>query len=133
MATQRESSPRVLYLSFYFPPSRASGVFRARATANYLAQRGWEVTTFTAPLRFLYEVVGSADEALADTVDPRIRVERPPIDMFAWEHDLRRIGWFRGTFPILAPSLHKLRIERLFPEQYGSWGRASLQIGRAHV
>lgn len=127
MATQRESSPRVLYLSFYFPPSRASGVFRARATANYLAQRGWEVTTFTAPLRFLYEVVGSADEALADTVDPRIRVERPPIDMFAWEHDLRRIGWFRGTFPILAPSLHKLRIERLFPEQYGSWGRASLR------
>ena len=29
--------PRILYLSFYFPPSRASGVFRARATANHLA------------------------------------------------------------------------------------------------
>jgi len=32
--TRPTRRPRILYLSFYFPPSRASGVYRARATAN---------------------------------------------------------------------------------------------------
>ncbi|MCP9967991.1 hypothetical protein [Actinomadura madurae] len=43
--------PRLLYLAFYFPPSRASGVYRPRATANRLTELGWDVTVFAAPWR----------------------------------------------------------------------------------
>jgi glycosyltransferase involved in cell wall biosynthesis len=127
MTIRRESGPpRLLYLSFYFPPSRASGVYRARATANHLANRGWDVTAFAAPLRFLHEVTGSVDEDLTATVDPRIRVERPEMDMYRWDKDLRTFGRFRGTFPILARNLRNRRSERFFPERYASWARASV-------
>ena len=119
--------PRVLYLAFYFPPSRASGVYRARATANHLAAKGWDVTVFAAPLRFLHDVIGSVDEKLAETVDPRIRVERPELDMFHWEHDLRRFSRFRGTMPQLARKAYTWRHSRLFPEQYASWAWASVR------
>ena len=56
--------PRVLYLCFFFPPSRASGVFRGRATANHLAQAGWDVTVLTAPREFFsYHLSGASDES----------------------------------------------------------------------
>jgi glycosyltransferase involved in cell wall biosynthesis len=112
---------RVLYLSFYFPPSRASGVYRARATANHLAGHGWDVTVLAAPLRFLHEAVGSVDEKLADTIDPRIRIERPSLNQFVWAGDIRGFGRFRRQFPQLAQALYN-GTQRLFPEHYHSWG-----------
>ena len=112
---------RVLYLSFYFPPSRASGVYRARATANHLAGHGWDVTVFAAPLRFLHEAVGSVDEKLADTIDPRIHIERPSLNQFVWASDIRGFGRFRRQFPQLAQALYN-GTQRLFPEHYHSWG-----------
>ncbi|HEX6967835.1 MAG TPA: glycosyltransferase [Micromonosporaceae bacterium] len=119
--------PRILYLAFYFPPSRASGVYRARATANYLCDCGWDVTTFASPLRFLYEAVGSVDEELLKTIDPRIRIERPTLDMFDWEHDLRQFSGFRGMFPLLARKIHVWQQTINFPEKYASWGWASVR------
>ncbi|MET7968253.1 glycosyltransferase [Micromonospora sp. NPDC005305] len=119
--------PRILYLSFYFPPSRASGVYRARATANYLAANGWEVTAFASPLSFLHRVIGSVDEQLAETVDPAIRVERPRISHFAWERDLRAYGRFRGLSPILARNLYNFGLKKFFPEHYLSWAVASVR------
>jgi glycosyltransferase involved in cell wall biosynthesis len=122
----RGRPPRVLYLSFYFPPSRASGVYRARAMANHLTARGWEVTSMAAPLEFLHRFTGSVDEDLADTVDPRIRVERPALNTFIWEKDLRRYGRFRRTFPRTARAMYELRQRHAFPEHYGSWGLAAV-------
>lgn len=119
--------PRVLYLAYYYPPSRASGVYRARATANHFMAKGWDVTVFAAPLDFLHTVVGSVDEKLAETVDPRIRVERPKVDMFPWEHDLRRFSRFRGTMPQMARKAYAWRQNRLFPEQYASWAWDSVR------
>jgi len=116
----RSRRPRVLYLSFYFPPSRASGVYRARATANFLAEQGWDVTVLTAPMRFLQDVAGSVDESL--TVVPGIRVERPELDYFKWEHDLRRFSRFRRNMPVTARRLYHAS-HRIFPEHYASWGR----------
>ncbi|MER5455136.1 glycosyltransferase [Micromonospora sp. NPDC002389] len=117
----------MLYLSFYFPPSRASGVYRARATANHLVQQGFDVTVCAAPLRFLYDVVGTVDEDLLETVDPQIQVERPEMNMNRWENDLRRFGRFRGTMPVLARRFEDWRTERIFPEQYASWAWASVR------
>jgi glycosyltransferase involved in cell wall biosynthesis len=114
--------PRVLYLSFYFPPSRASGVFRARATANHLAQAGWDVTVVTAPREFFeYHLNGAADPALEATVDPRIRVERPAMNTYMYENDVRRFGMFRRMFPNVASKLYHESQKRLFGEHYIGW------------
>src|SRR4051812_40064792 len=123
--TDNSRRPRVLYLSFYFPPSRASGVYRARATANHLAAHGWDVTVFAAPLRFLHEAIGSVDEKLAETVDPRIRVERPWLSNFIWDTDIRRYGWLRKQYPLVAMSLYNAS-QKIFPEHYHSWALASV-------
>jgi glycosyltransferase involved in cell wall biosynthesis len=121
MSAPQSRRPRVLYLAFYFPPSRASGVYRARATANHLAGHGWDVTVLAAPLEFLHGVIGSVDEALLGTVDPRVRVERPELDLSPWEHNLREFGRFRGTFPVLARRMQDRRDRKDFPERYASW------------
>jgi glycosyltransferase involved in cell wall biosynthesis len=119
------SRPRVLYLAFYFPPSRASGVHRARATANHLAADGWDVTVFAAPLRFLHEAVGSVDEKLSDTVDPRVRVERPWVSHFSWNSDIRTFSRFRRQLPTVARSMYQATL-KLFPERYHSWAAAAV-------
>ena len=116
----------MLYLSFFFPPSRASGVYRGRATANHLVARGWDVTVFAAPLRFLYGAIGSVDEELLSTVDRRVRVVRPGLSQFIWEHDLRQFSRFRGSLPVLARKVHAWGQAHLFPEPYGSWGLSAV-------
>ena len=118
--------PRLLYLAFYFPPSRASGVYRGRATANHFAAAGWDVTVFAAPLPFLYNVIGSVDEKLLETLDPRITVERPDMDLYRWEHELRELNWFRGTMPTVAKKFFVWREEKQFPEPYVSWARSAV-------
>jgi glycosyltransferase involved in cell wall biosynthesis len=123
--TDGSRRPRVLYLSFYFPPSRASGVYRARATANRLVADGWDVTVFAAPMRFLHEAIGSVDEKLAETIDERVRVERPWLSHFIWASDIRRYSRFRRQLPMLAMSLYKAT-QKLFPEHYNSWAMAAV-------
>ena len=50
MSGREGAAPRVLYLAFYFPPSRASGVYRAPATAHHLAAAGGGQTGVATPL-----------------------------------------------------------------------------------
>jgi glycosyltransferase involved in cell wall biosynthesis len=114
--------PRLLYLAFYFPPSRASGVFRARATANHFAAAGWDVTVLRAPDRFFDEVAGSKDPGLVAGIDPSVETVPVPMDFFAWETEVARYGWLRGNAPVLAKTLHEWRQRRSFPENYRSWG-----------
>ncbi|PWS51090.1 glycosyl transferase [Streptomyces sp. FT05W] len=120
---------RVLYLAFYFPPSRASGVYRARATANHLAANDWDVTVCAAPLDFLYDIIGSVDEGLSETVDPRIRVERPSLNQYSWQQDLRSYSKLRRTFPLMAKRFYEFGQEKIFPERYASWAWASVARG----
>ncbi|MFG2088484.1 MULTISPECIES: glycosyltransferase [unclassified Spirillospora] len=122
-----ERRPRLLYLAFYFPPSRASGVFRPRATANRLAELGWDVTVFAAPLPFLYGTLGSVDDKLMETIDPRITLVRPHLNRFVWQTDLREYSPFRAAFPQLAQSLYTWGQKHVFPEQYASWARAAVR------
>ncbi|RFS86644.1 glycosyl transferase [Actinomadura spongiicola] len=117
----------MLYLAFYFPPSRASGVYRPRATANRLTELGWDVTVFAAPLPFLYDSIGSVDEKLMETIDPRVTVVRPELNRFVWQTNLRDYSKFRGTFPQLAQSLYTWGQKHVFPEHYASWARNSVR------
>lgn len=121
-STQKGSRPRVLYLSFYFPPSRASGVFRARATANHLAEAGWDVTVLTAPKKFFsYYLDNGSDETLEATVDPRVRVVRAGMNAYHWETDVRQFGWLRGNFPVYTERLYRRIFKSTFPEHYIGW------------
>ncbi|MEU2573159.1 glycosyltransferase [Streptomyces anulatus] len=126
MKNRSDRRPRVLYLAFYFPPSRASGVYRARATANFLASKDWDVTVCAAPLDFLYDVIGSVDEGLSETVDPSIRVERPALNQYSWQQDLRSYSRLRRSFPLMADRLYEFGQEKVFPERYASWAWASV-------
>ncbi|MFI1829153.1 glycosyltransferase [Streptomyces sp. NPDC020412] len=118
----RGRPPRVLYLAFFFPPSRASGVFRGRATANHLAEAGWDVTVHTAPREFFETYLHDAcDPSLEETVDPRVKVVRPRMTYYAWERDIRQFGKLRRNFPTVAGSLYKLFQDKVFPEHYLSW------------
>ena len=115
------ASPRVLYLSFYFPPSRASGVFRARATANHLAAAGWDVTVHTAPRAFFEHYLKAADPALEATVDPRVRIKRLPLTMYPFEQDVRRFSAMRRNFPKVTQDLWEILQNRTFAEPYVGW------------
>ncbi|MGH3241777.1 MAG: glycosyltransferase [Spirillospora sp.] len=119
--------PRLLYLAFYFPPSRASGVYRPRATANLLVEQGWDVTVFAAPMPFLRNAIGSFDERLLESVDPRVNVVRPDLNQFVWQRNLRDYSRFRGAFPFLARSIYDFGQKHVFPENYASWARASVR------
>jgi glycosyltransferase involved in cell wall biosynthesis len=119
--TSTSRPPRILYLAFFFPPSRSSGVYRARATAEQLAAAGWEVTVHTAPREFFTRYIGSVDESLESGVDPRITVSRPKMGYFRWERDIRRYGRFRANMPVLANAGYNWMQRRFFPEHYASW------------
>ncbi|MDI1460064.1 glycosyltransferase [Catellatospora sp. KI3] len=124
----RRRAPRVLYLSFYFPPSRASGVFRALATANHLVRAGWDVTVCTAPREFFGEhLAGAVDESLDAEVDPRIRVERVPAGDYHWETDVRRFGPVRRRFPTVVDKLHRGAQKYVFAERYLGWAPGVLR------
>jgi glycosyltransferase involved in cell wall biosynthesis len=135
MALRLVRPPRVAYLSFFFPPSRASGVFRARATANHLAEAGWDVTVFTAPREFFVRhLAGAVDDSLEGTVDPRVRVRRAPVRAYGWETDVRRFGVLRRNFPTVCDQAYARLQRTVFPEHYLGWAPGLLAaVLRAHV
>jgi glycosyltransferase involved in cell wall biosynthesis len=113
--------PRVLYLAFFFPPTRASGVYRALATANLLAERSWDVTVATAPREFFTDYLKSYDPSLESYIHPAVAVERPRMGYFRWERDIRRYGRLRANFPSLANAAYGWTQRRVFPEHYAGW------------
>jgi glycosyltransferase involved in cell wall biosynthesis len=97
------SRPHLLYIAFFFPPSRASGVYRALATVRAFTDAGWDVTVITTEERFFEDEIGSIDRSLLDFVPDGVRVERVQFS-FRGEipvTDLKDLGWFRGNFPVL--------------------------------
>ncbi|MFG3343185.1 glycosyltransferase [Glycomyces sp. NPDC048151] len=111
--------PRLLYLAFFFPPSRASGVYRSRAVAERFTRDGWDVTVLSGPVGHFEETSGGLDEDLAATVDPAVRIERP-------EFTDRRGRWKR-----LLPRRGGDPLGRYgdFPEKYADWSRNAYHEG----
>ena len=120
-ARARSRRPRVAYIAFYFPPTRASGVYRSRATANHLAAAGWDVTVLTPQREFFTRYIRSYDGTLEATVRGDVRVDRVRFPARPWETDVHRFSRFRGTFPQLSQQVHKWAETRFFPEHYSPW------------
>lgn len=103
------SKPHLLYIAFFFPPSRASGVYRALATVKAFDHAGWDVTVLTADERFFEDEIGSVDASLLDLIPETVEVERVPFS-FRTEtsvSDLRDLGWFKGNFPLLSSGVRR--------------------------
>ncbi|GAB47080.1 glycosyltransferase [Mobilicoccus pelagius] len=108
-------------VAFYFPPSRASGVYRMLALANHLVESDFEVTVFTVTPDFFEHITRSSDESLLDAIDPRVHVERIPLPMQHLETHPRRFSWLRGNFPELHRRLTQRATKTVWLDQYGSW------------
>jgi glycosyltransferase involved in cell wall biosynthesis len=117
----RSPRPRVAYIAFYFPPTRASGVYRSRATANHLAAAGWDVTVLTPQREFFTHYIDSFDPSLEATVRGDVVVDRVRFPARAWEPDVRNFSWLRANLPTVSASLTKRLETSIFPERYSPW------------
>ena len=134
--------PRLLYLAFWYPPSRASGVYRALATSERFAERGWDVTVVTTSRRFLEEEIGSTDESLMDFVPESVEVVRIPHARLGRPRpDPRNVGWLHASYPILwrKASAARARLtaavgrnrSKAAPDRYTGWPDAvNLALGQ---
>lgn len=113
--------PRLLFIAFYFPPSRASGVFRSRAIANHFADAGWDVTVITPQREFFTETIRSVDETLEATVNPDVTIDRVHFPGRPWQTNLRELSWFRGNFKPVSDKLWTRLETAVFPERYAPW------------
>ncbi len=127
--------PHLLYISFAFPPSSASSVYRCTAVANGFAGAGWDVTVLTVDAGIWAEVTGT-DNRLLESVDHRIKVvhasdggsEEPN------RRDLRRYSRLRIEAPYIWKELFRRRSRKGFPEDFhASWfAPASEALHRIH-
>lgn len=130
------TKPHLLYISFAFPPSSASSVYRCTAVANGFAEAGWDVTVLTVEAGIWAEVTG-ADNGLLDAVDPRIKVvhvsdggsEEPN------RRDLRRYSRLRIEAPYVWKELFRRRSRKDFPEDFHALWRspASEVVHKIHA
>jgi glycosyltransferase involved in cell wall biosynthesis len=80
------------------------------------------VTVITAPHDFFnYYFDGSSDESLEQTIDPRVRIVRAPMNEYLWEKDVRRFSALRANFPVVVDRLSRTIQHRVFPERYIGW------------
>lgn len=120
-ATHLRTRPRIVYIAFYFPPTRASGVYRSRATANHLAEAGWDVTVITPQREFFTDYIESFDPSLEATVRGDVQVDRVRFPARAWEKDIRRWSRVRANAPQVSNAVNKWVENKAFPEQYSPW------------
>lgn len=99
--------PHLLYLAFFFPPSRSSGVYRALATVKAFDRAGWDVTVVTTSNRFFEEEIGSVDDSLLEAVPTNVRLERVEFSFRPPElnKQIRDLGWVAGNLPVLMRGL----------------------------
>jgi glycosyltransferase involved in cell wall biosynthesis len=117
------ATPHVLYVAWGFPPCRGGGVYRALATANRFAAKGWRVTVLTADRDTFVRYTG-ADPSLEERIDGRITVVRVPFSWPIHVTDLSQWSWFRMSAPSWWGKWRARRDRIQFPEVgYGPWRR----------
>jgi len=132
--------PRLLYLAFFYPPSRASGVYRAIATSQLFVRSGWDVTVVTVDRNFLDDELGSADASLERLIPTGVQVQRVPFTFSRHgEFPFDSAGLFAGYLP--GVYLKFAERERRspeptglagFPDRYWRWVKPVLErVGRS--
>lgn len=109
----------ILLIAFGFPPSRASGVYRAVAMAHHLTELGHAVTVIAGGADY-FELATGTDSTLEETLPAGLRIVRVPYA------DLRDSVVNRWTKRRAVKPRHWLtesEAERdaIFPERYGAW------------
>jgi len=94
---------RLLFLAFWYPPSRASGVYRALAISRAFVEAGWEVTVVTVDERFLDEEIGSTDLSLLAEIPKGVEIRRVPFTSRrpSTTVPIDDVGRFRANVPLL--------------------------------
>lgn len=126
-ATTRSARRRVLIVAAAFPPTGGPGVQRAAKFAKYLPQNGWEPIVWSLDRMDDFPL----DESLANDLPEDVTVIRTRP---TWRGGLRVCAAdHRGTKSAaasvqtnFASRLLRWRRERLFPDKYISWARASI-------
>lgn len=123
MPPSTDLRPHVLYVAWGYPPSRGGGVYRALATPNAFAAKGFDVTVLTCTEDTFVASTGT-DTSLMTQIDPRIEVVRIPFAWPAMETDLRKWSALRAMAPRVWRRRQRLLDVRDFPEvSYGPWRR----------
>lgn len=112
--------PHIAIVAMFFPPSRASGVYRPLATANLLVEMGWDVTVVTADPTFFDDITGSRDDSLLAAIDPRVRVERVAVPSQHLQRDVRKMSRLRADMPLIATAGARIG-QKVFPDKYVTW------------
>ncbi len=120
--------PRLLYLAFFYPPSRASGVYRAIATSQLFAKSGWDVTVVTVDRNFLDDELGSSDRSLEQLIPAGVEVERVPFTFsrhgdFPFQSAGPIAGRLPGLYFKLAEKKRTSEADGIasFPDRYWRW------------
>lgn len=74
---------RILFITYFFPPTAGGGVFRPLAMTKYLSRLGWDITVITATTPKHYPT----DHQLEIQIPESVRVKRIPV---TWEGSLFR-------------------------------------------
>lgn len=102
--------PHLLYIAFWYPPSRASGVYRAIATTKEFLEAGWDVTVVSTTTEFFEDEIGSIDHSLLAYIPGSVDLVRVPFTFStASLVDLRSLGWFGANFPALHGAVRGVR------------------------
>ncbi len=110
--------PHLVLIAAFFPPSRASGVFRPLAMANYFVTHGWDVSVLTVQEEFFDRITGSRDDSLVQAIHPDINLIRVHMPIEHLEQDIRRFSRMRANFP----RLHTVLFKKLSViDRYTSW------------
>ena len=134
----QDLKPHLIYLAFFFPPSRASGVYRAIATANVFKKSGWDVTVVTVEKKFFEEEIGTYDSSLFNDLETGIDVVRVPFTFNAggYKKAIQKSGWFKANFPRLYQKVGRLvrtyLLDRKRPatriDKYGAWIEPAVDV-----
>tara|TARA_S200000501_G_C20861396_1_gene759924 strand:- start:1761 stop:3071 length:1311 start_codon:yes stop_codon:yes gene_type:complete len=120
----------LLYIAFFFPPSRASGVYRAIATANAFSDQGWKVTVVTADEHFFEEEIATSDDSLFSTVSKKVVIHRVPFTFHeSAQDDITTYGWLKANYfraylksQVLLRKILQLKRKSVFQvSKYDSW------------
>lgn len=121
------TQPRLLYIAFFYPPSRASGVYRALATTEVFIRAGWNVEVITGDEEFFEFEIGSADSSLLERVPDGANVARVPFSLsrhhrFPLSTAGRVAGYLPGPYLRIKESLAAATNEAsFFPDKYRAW------------